>query len=420
MAHVGCKILARVEHLRDVALGLYGRIGFGTLTWLGKLGGHGIHRHIGTVGIESHAQLLVDELQCTLGLEHVQRVLAELDVVGPEHGVVAPGAVVGIFYIVQELVDVAGGLVDSGRRDAAHPEPQCRCGHVAARVVVEHAVEVVAHVGVALVAAVVALIGEHRVGFFRHQRAVVVGAAAQQQQVAECALVAVIKHLVHQSDGHGIGCAARELVEYFLLVHYQHTPVVDLGMHVGDALRLLHEGLAGDNDHVGGGLAVNVLVVDGLPAGYAHQGVLWIEGDVLTAAQVLPWSEPVHDRCACCCCAVGYDVGRVVATLGRGRVVDVPHHQVAASHVLKLNAVGVGKVGKAHAHLALAAGYGIVVIVGEHHIVEVGIGHLSGCAYSQSHLARLAVTSWRYLPQGCGAVVVHSGRGRGINFVGCR
>ena len=329
MTHKGGKVLPLLEHVDHVPLGTGSRehslVERGRR--LGQQGAAIEHRDIGFVHKHAGSQAVGHHVGYTLGLEGVQSVV-EVGVVGPERGVVAPHPVVGIGNIAHELVDVGLGFGHGGRRDASHAYAQQVARYVVARVVVEQAEEVVAHIGVVLVVAAIGLKGDEPVGLVGRETAVVEGAAAQEQHVAELVLVAVIEHLVHEPQCHGIGRAARELIEHLLLVEHEHLHAVFVVVHLCYALCLVEEVLVAHDDHVGGGLAVYVLVLDGGPACDLHECVEWVENDILCPVFVNTGSKAICFYIVAL--VVGDSVGRAVVAHWRGGVVDIPHHQVTA------------------------------------------------------------------------------------------
>ena len=213
---------------------------------------HGAHVH-------ARVQVVVDLVLIALALEHERSIVGR---VARHEGIVAPHAIVGIGVIFHDFVHVAAGLIGIDAGDAAHADAQLVGGDIRARMVIQQAEEIITREAVVLNVAVIALVGQQVIGMLAHELAVVERARAEQQQVLELVLVAVIQHLAQQAVGHAVARAAGELVEHLLLGHHGHIDAVNGTMQVGQAVGLLQEGVRRDDEEVGYLHAVQVLVLD--------------------------------------------------------------------------------------------------------------------------------------------------------------
>ena len=212
-------------------------------------------------------------------------------IVGNKQYVVAPWAVVGIVDIVEEFVHIAFGFLDRIARDSTHSNPEQIGCYISSGVVVEHSEEVVTHIAVILIVACVRFIGKYCTIALGENLAVVVAASTKHEQVLELVLVSVIEHLAHESNTHGIGGSARELVENILLVEHMHNHVVVDAVHISNALGLRQKGLASDDYHVGGWHAVYVLVFYRFKSSYRLKRLAGIESDELRVVGGIVRSE---------------------------------------------------------------------------------------------------------------------------------
>ena len=127
--------------------------------------------------------------------------------VGTKHDVVAPHAIVGVGHVVGELVNIAFCFGNVSRCEATHAQAKHFGRDFRARIVVENSKEIVGGVGIVLVVAAVALIGEQHVLVIAGNAAVVVGAGTKQKQVLEGVAIAVVEHFAEQAICHGVGRA---------------------------------------------------------------------------------------------------------------------------------------------------------------------------------------------------------------------
>ena len=70
----------------------------------------------------------------------------------------------------------------------------------------------------------------------------------------------VIEHLAEPAIGHGIMGSAREFVEHLLVIEHQHAEVVILLVQASHAIGLLEVSTRSEDNHIGGSLAVDILV----------------------------------------------------------------------------------------------------------------------------------------------------------------
>ena len=173
--------------------------------------------------------------------------------VGCKNYIISPGSIIRVVDIVDKFVNVAFGFLYCGTGYASHAKPEVVLSELYSRVVIKNAKEVVAHIAVLLVVADGSLVGENGALSLGVKLSVVVVASAKHKQVLVFVLVAVIEHLAHQTYAHGIGCATRELVEYFLLVEHVHHHVVVVAVHLCHSLGLWQKLFAGYDNHVGVG-----------------------------------------------------------------------------------------------------------------------------------------------------------------------
>ena len=271
MPHVGHEILSRLE------LCVHAFASLVTITWDG-VGGKLCY--INLVFHHVNAEWVSYDVAYSFGLIGVS-VLVIDKIVGNKQDVVAPWAVVGIVDIVDEFVHVAFGFLNWIAWDSTHANPEQIGCYISSGVVVEHSEEVVTHIAVILIVAGVRLIGKYCTIALGENLAVVVASSTKHEQVLEFVLVSVIEHLAHESNAHGIGGSARELVENILLVEHMHNHVVVDAMHISNALGLRQKGLASDDYHVGGWHAVYVLVFYRFKSSYRLKRLAGIESDEL-------------------------------------------------------------------------------------------------------------------------------------------
>ena len=92
--------------------------------------------------------------------------------------------------------------------------------------------------------------------------------------------VPIIEHLAHESIGHRIARAARELVEDLFLVDHGDIDAVDGAVHVGKSLSLLKVGLSGNDEHIGSSQTMQVLILNRLIGSDLLQRFCWIKGHI--------------------------------------------------------------------------------------------------------------------------------------------
>ena len=376
MAYIGGIVHTVLEHIREHVVGLGGRLAVNAIGEFCRR--TRVHDIVDRGHVHTRLQLVVDHLLVTLALEGVQGGVGTLRLVADDQRVVAPHAVVGRCIVLDELVNDALGLGLIGSGNAAHADGQAVGRQVGTGVVLQEAEEVVARIGEVLIVTVVALGGEKAARVFAHGAAVV-----KQQQVLELGRVAVIHHLAQQPVGHGVAGTARELVEHLVLVNDEHVHTIDSGMQVGHALSLVTETLVRDNEHLGNGQTMQVLVVNRLKTGDFLQRLVRLKG------HIVGHSRRSHEEVA----ARTGIVGVVCSTDLHGvlGIVDAPYHHIARGIGQQVALVALGH-GKAHVQLvAILLADVIVVLVGQDKVVQTGHQHVcTGRAESQ-HRLKLAM-----------------------------
>ena len=99
-----------------------------------------------------------------------------------------------------------------------------------------------------------------------------------------------------------------------------HGEAIDAAVHICHALGLLHQRLVGNNHHIGGGEAVNILIFNRFECSYFVESGIWIEHHKLAPIFCSTGSERLHS---------GGVVGLIVGIFvfhGLRRIVDIPHH----------------------------------------------------------------------------------------------
>ena len=259
MAHIGGKVGTILQQISQFVLGFgssptkYINCGFS-----GRAGVHGVMYRI---HLHTCIEIVVNLILVALTLEHE---FAKIGRVAGNDGVVAPHSVIGVGIVLNNLVNVAAGLINIGTGNATDTDRQLLVGHDGTRVVFQETENVITGIGVVLRVTDVALVGQQVVGMLARELTVIERTRTKQQQVLELGVVAVIQHLAQQAVGHTVARAARELVENLVLGHNGNIDAVNGTVQVGQAVGLLQEGIGRDDEQVGNCHTVQVLVGNGL------------------------------------------------------------------------------------------------------------------------------------------------------------
>ena len=252
----------------------------------------------GIEGIDIDA--VKDDVAATVGagVAYHHRVLrhvyALVLIVSHMQGLVLPRPIGRFAHIVHHLVDHGAGLTGVLDDHASHGNVHhvLKVPVIGAGTVLQNAEVVVGRDRVVVVGTQLALPGQQvgvvqQVGISSDQ-AVVIAATTQQQQVAQTvavlALATVIEHLAQATVGHGVLGAAGELVEDLLVVQHEHAETVKFLMQVGQSISLLQIGTGRENDHVGGGFTVDVLIGYLIQVFGVKEGARLVEDDKLLTA----------------------------------------------------------------------------------------------------------------------------------------
>ena len=170
-------------------------------------------------------------------------------------------------------------------------------------------------------------------------------------------------------------------------------------MQVGHALCLVTETLVRDNEHLGNGQTMQVLVVNRLKTGDFLQRLVRLK------RHIVGHSRRRHEEVA----ARTGIVGVVCSTDLHGvlGIVDAPYHHIARGIGQQVALVALGH-GKAHVQLvAILLADVIVVLVGQDKVVQTGHQHVgTGRAESQHRLKLAMLGGVTELERGIGAGVV--------------
>ena len=120
VTHIGSKVHTLLEHIAQSLFCLNGRLA--AISRLIGLGiGTGILSIINLVNMHARIQLIINLVGITFTLVHVHTAIL---IVGDNHGIVAPNAIIGVGIILDELVHVTLCLLDVTAGDAANADAQ--------------------------------------------------------------------------------------------------------------------------------------------------------------------------------------------------------------------------------------------------------------------------------------------------------